>query len=614
MPFTAPQKVWLYSVADRFSSKWDSPGTGPDDRQELRRAVGRKDALSVLYRAKRLLQTNSADTEALHAVRDVMGGNASRVGQSRILTLFFADPSVGQEFVRGAVLIERARNETLCRAGDDGRRMFLVLRGQLVGFLPSLEDSSPEIPDFEVGPGELVGEMAFALKTKRNATLLCADDCSLLAFGRDDLLRALNESPLLVQVTNVVDLVVNGRIIQNTCRLATYLSGPQRKGPLGAYERPWNELEPHCRTIQVDWRKQDLDFDTKDFTEDGLYILVAGVLETQDKAVLYPQQSEPPILAVNLSGQFQYRLSTCRLLDDVTILCIRRSGLEQFGPIVYRQLVAELRARAGGALRVKSNPGGARVEGVLRVGGADAGSQTVDVVFIHGLDGDARTTWHPKDSPDLFWPAWLAEDVPGTALWSLEYEVSSSSWKGTTMPLSDRATNVLARLEAQGIGGKSIIFICHSLGGLLVKQMLRNALDFGLASWKAIAQRTRGIVFLSTPHSGSDISNWLKYLSTVLRLTESVDELRAHDPRLRELNTWFRNCPLTPKMHIQVYCEKLPISGLLVVNESSADPGLPGVVPIPLDENHISICKPNSREKLVYSRVKSLVSEVGRSA
>jgi hypothetical protein len=30
---------------------------------------------------------------------------------------------------------------------------------------------------------------------------------------------------------------------------------------------------------------------------------------------------------------------------------------------------------------------------------------------------------------------------------------------------------------------------------------------------------------------------------------------------------------------------------VLVVNETSADPGLPGVVPIPLDETHISICK-----------------------
>ena len=181
------------------------------------------------------------------------------------------------------------------------------------------------------------------------------------------------------------------------------------------------------------------------------------------------------------------------------------------------------------------------------------------------------------------------------------------------MPLADRATNALATLETQGLGDRPIIFICHSLGGLLVKQMLRHSLDFGVAAWKGIAERTRGIVFLSTPHSGSDISNWMKHVGTVLRLTVSVEELQAHDPRLRELNTWFRNCPLVPAIGIQVYCEKQQVAGMLVVNETSADPGLAGVIPIPMDESHISICKPDSREKLVYSRIKRFVAETARA-
>ena len=140
--------------------------------------------------------------------------------------------------------------------------------------------------------------------------------------------------------------------------------------------------------------------------------------------------------------------------------------------------------------------------------------------------------------------------------------------------------------------------------------MLRHALDFGVSAWRGIAQETKGIVFLSTPHSGSDISGWLKHIGTLLRLTVTVDELQAHDPRLRELNMWFRNCPLTHAMRVQAYCEKQPVGGLLVVNESSADPGLPGVVAIPLDENHVSICKPESRERLVYSRVKRFVADI----
>jgi hypothetical protein len=129
-----------------------------------------------------------------------------------------------------------------------------------------------------------------------------------------------------------------------------------------------------------------------------------------------------------------------------------------------------------------------------------------------------------------------------------------------------------------------------------------------------IAHLTRGIVFLSTPHSGSDIASWLKYIGTLLRLNTSVKELQAHDPRLRELNTWFRNSPLTAEIAIQVYCEKQTVGGIIVVNETSADPGIKGIVPIPLDETHISICKMESREKLVYSRVKRLVHEIASTA
>ena len=69
----------------------------------------------------------------------------------------------------------------------------------------------------------------------------------------------------------------------------------------------------------------------------------------------------------------------------------------------------------------------------------------------------------------------------------------------------------------------------------------------------------------------------MKHLGTLLRLTVSVDELKAHDPRLRELNTWFRNSSLVSSMGIQAYCEKQAVVEFVVVSETSADPGLQGV-------------------------------------
>ncbi len=232
-----------------------------------------------------------------------------------------------------------------------------------------------------------------------------------------------------------------------------------------------------------------------------------------------------------------------------------------------------------------------------------------DVVFIHGLGGHPLKTWHPQGKcDDNFWPAWLGEDLSDVRIWSLGYDVEPFKWKGNTMPLVDRATNILALLDSYAIGEQPLIFITHSLGGLLVKQMLRHAQDFGEPRWKAIVEQTRGIIFLSTPHSGSDMASWIEYIGNILQRTVSVKELQAHDPHLRELNILYRNHPHLHRIPMEVYCEKQKTYGILVVNETSADPGIKGVIPIPMDCNHIEICRPE-KESFLYRRVKRFIQD-----
>ncbi|NEP76829.1 MAG: hypothetical protein F6K39_00700 [Okeania sp. SIO3B3] len=250
---------------------------------------------------------------------------------------------------------------------------------------------------------------------------------------------------------------------------------------------------------------------------------------------------------------------------------------------------------------------------IIQISGCDNQNRTGDVIFVHGFDGDPRKTWHPqeKSDDDNFWPAWLGEDLPDMGIWSLEYNLKSFEWKNITMPLADRATNILATLDSYKIGDRPLFFITHSMGGLLVKQMLRHAIDFGIPEWKAILDQTKGIVFFSTPHSGSNIANLVKYMGWIFRTTVSIDELEAHHPRLRELTNVHRNQKKLSKIPIQVYCEKQKIYlgdvGVLVVDETSADPGIKGVIPIPLDEDHISICKLKNRESRTYVRVKNFI-------
>ena len=84
-------------------------------------------------------------------------------------------------------------------------------------------------------------------------------------------------------------------------------------------------------------------------------------------------------------------------------------------------------------------------------------------------------------------------------------------------------------------------------------------------------------------------------------------EVRPAEQRLRELNTWYRNNVAALDIKTEVFYEKKKRSGILVVNATSADPGISGVIPIPVDSDHAHICKPSSKNQLTYVKVKKFV-------
>jgi hypothetical protein len=231
-----------------------------------------------------------------------------------------------------------------------------------------------------------------------------------------------------------------------------------------------------------------------------------------------------------------------------------------------------------------------------------------DLIFVHGLGGDPFATWwHDADQPRNSWPFWLAEDFPQVAVHCLAYDASPSKWLGSSMPLVDRATNVLTRFEAQGVGVRPLFFVCHSLGGLVVKQALRSALDLGESAWREIVNNTRGIVFLATPHTGARLADYLGALGKVLRLTVSVSELEASAPALRDLNVWYRQNAKDLGIDTLAMFETRDTQGVRVVDEASADAG--HGVPRAIDADHFSICKPQDRTQLVYGAVKNFLGK-----
>ncbi|UKD54661.1 tetratricopeptide repeat protein [Amycolatopsis sp. FU40] len=229
----------------------------------------------------------------------------------------------------------------------------------------------------------------------------------------------------------------------------------------------------------------------------------------------------------------------------------------------------------------------------------------LDVVFVHGLDGDARASWR-CGGDGTFWPRWLAADLAGVAVWTLGYDAWSSGWRGQSMPVPDRAVNLMAQLQNAGLGERPLCFVTHSMGGLLVKEILLHAAE-SRTDFACFAAAARGVVFLGTPHTGSGLTRAVDALGVLYRGTPAVEDLRRNSAYLRQLNDRYRDWADETGIANLVFFETRLTRRVRVVDEASANPGLPRVRPIPVDADHVGICKPADRASLVYGQVKRFV-------
>jgi len=242
---------------------------------------------------------------------------------------------------------------------------------------------------------------------------------------------------------------------------------------------------------------------------------------------------------------------------------------------------------------------------LIAISGCENANRKADVVYVHGLGGDAHGTWRHGKDDSTSWPHRLGEEFPKIGVWSLDYAASPTCWlrlprlfgigsrdSGYSMPLPDRALQVLDLLRQRGLGQYPLMFICHSLGGLLVKQLLRKASDSRDSRMQEVARNTRAVLFLATPHAGATLASLANTFRKIFRTTVSVEDLREHDAHLRDLYNWYQYHSTRLGIETVTYFELRSIKGApLIVTPTSANPGV-GIDPVGLDEDHISIAKP----------------------
>lgn len=251
----------------------------------------------------------------------------------------------------------------------------------------------------------------------------------------------------------------------------------------------------------------------------------------------------------------------------------------------------------------------------------------VDIVFVHGLLGCPFETWMCGTDENSVWAKkWLLEDLKqdrcNPRVLSIGYDAqllaSDSEWR--TMSFYDTSHDIASKLESArvGCGDRPVIFVTHSLGGIVVKQMLKDAAE---SSTSHLLESVSGVLFYGVPHHGSPVAQVIqafKPRSLGIAQHPVTDHLHG-TPHLQSLNTWCadtfasRHIPAL-SLGENLACQ-LPLIGVeaLVVPTASANPGFGEFVSVP-SSNHIDVCKPTSKRDVRYTLARDfIVQNVAKS-
>lgn len=228
-------------------------------------------------------------------------------------------------------------------------------------------------------------------------------------------------------------------------------------------------------------------------------------------------------------------------------------------------------------------------------------NQWLDLIFVHGLNGDCCETWR-NSTKNSIWAEWIADLYPEIRVLSYSYEIGATKLNNANaLSIIDRANNMLDLLSVESIGQVPVGFICHSYGGLLVKNVIKFSSESNRSDYKAVSAQTKLIMFLATPHNGSGLANWFKTIVPLLP-TNAISDMEKNSPYLRNLNQWY--IAHNNKYHIETisFFETKKTKGVIVVDADSADIGIPDYPAIALDENHISISKPKDTSSHLFKK------------
>jgi pimeloyl-ACP methyl ester carboxylesterase len=232
------------------------------------------------------------------------------------------------------------------------------------------------------------------------------------------------------------------------------------------------------------------------------------------------------------------------------------------------------------------------------------------IVFVHGLGDDSRHCWYHEASGS-YWP-----DRVAASYGLSDYSIFLGGYytdkvRSRDYGVADCANELFRALSLPGrekpvLEHKAILFVCHSLGGIVTRYMLESKA-------KEFQTQTIGLFLFASPSTGSKWADVMARIAGYLGMepTAVLQTLATNSPLLDDLDGRFKNLVNDRTLHVfgKEACETLPFKHLgLIVNAESAGQYF-GRVEKLAQTDHSTCVKPDSDRHPAHVTLISWINE-----
>lgn len=220
--------------------------------------------------------------------------------------------------------------------------------------------------------------------------------------------------------------------------------------------------------------------------------------------------------------------------------------------------------------------------------GAPDRNPTVDLVFVHGTDGHAINSFATRfinPTREALWPCdELPDFLEGVGIHPrvLTFGWNANDWLDPLQDnqrLSEACDNLRLELDRERSGCKNrpIIFVGHGVGGLLVKQVVLDIVNFAF-SQEYFDNPIRACFFFAVPHHSDDengLASILAAMDSVVRRNEVPDfariaSLYSRNQIIVPFSREFNDVCTQHGIHVHCFYETKPTGNMYIVPENSA--------------------------------------------